>query len=63
MELAKVFGRGAGFAAGLILLHPIFILILGFGNAKYMDAAALKAFVTPPATFITANYTTKPTQL
>ena len=33
--LAKNFGKGTGFAIGLILLSPIFILILGFGSAQF----------------------------
>lgn len=35
INLAKAFGKGGGFAAGLILLNTIFILILGFGSAEY----------------------------
>ena len=34
-KLAKAFGRGTGFALGLIFLSPIFMLILGFGNDRY----------------------------
>ena len=34
--LAQSFGKGTGFTVGLILLQPIFILILGFGSAKYL---------------------------
>jgi hypothetical protein len=33
--LANVFGKGVGFAVGLILLSPIFVLILAFGSATY----------------------------
>lgn len=36
IRLARVFGKGGGFAAGLILLNPIFIMILGFGSAQYV---------------------------
>ena len=36
VKLAHVFGKGAGFAVGLIFLNPIFMLILAFGNAKYI---------------------------
>lgn len=35
INLAKRFGKGGGFAAGLIFLNPIFMLILGFGSAEY----------------------------
>ena len=36
IKLAKVFGKSTGFAIGLIFLNPIFLLILGFGDAKYI---------------------------
>lgn len=36
IKLAKAFGKGGGFAAGLIILNPIFTLILGFGSAEYV---------------------------
>jgi len=36
VELAKAFGKGVGFAIGLILLGIIFFPILGFGDAKYV---------------------------
>ncbi len=34
-DLAKAFGKGIGFALGLVLLSEIFLLILGFGSATY----------------------------
>lgn len=36
LDLARVFGKGTGFAVGLILLTPIFIPILAFGDAEYI---------------------------
>lgn len=36
VKLAKAFGKSTGFAIGLIFLNPIFLLILGFGDAKYV---------------------------
>lgn len=36
IRLSKAFGKGAGFTFGLIFLSPIFLLILGFGNDKYI---------------------------
>ena len=39
LDLAKSFGRGTGFAIGLILLGPIFALILGFGSDTYRGPA------------------------
>ena len=38
VKLAKAFGKGIGFAVGLLLLQPIFILILAFGSAEYQGA-------------------------
>jgi hypothetical protein len=39
-DLAKAFGKGAGFALGMIFLGPIFYPILGFGDAKYQGTVA-----------------------
>lgn len=38
-DLSKSFGKGAGFTVGLVLLSPIFIMILGFGDARYVGPA------------------------
>ena len=38
-DLSKSFGKGAGFTVGLVFLQPIFVLILGFGDAKYLGPA------------------------
>ncbi len=35
-ELSKAFGKGTGFAVGLIFLPFIFIPLLGFGDAEYV---------------------------
>lgn len=35
-KLAKAFGQGVGFGFGLLFLSPIFLAILGFGNAEYV---------------------------
>ena len=35
IKLANVFGKGTGFAIGLIFLNMIFSLILAFGSAEY----------------------------
>lgn len=40
LDLAKSFGKSGGFAAGLILLLPIFLPVLAFGNAQYEGPAA-----------------------
>jgi len=36
IELAKVFGKSAGFGVGIILLGFIFLPMLAFGDAKYI---------------------------
>lgn len=51
--LAKSFGKGGGFAAGLIFFYPLFLMILAFGAAKYMgsgaaDASSTDSFSTSP---------------
>jgi hypothetical protein len=43
LDLAKSFGRGTGFAVGLILLPFIFAPILGFGSDTYRGPAARAA--------------------
>lgn len=50
LDLSKSFGKGVGFAIGLILLGPIFIMILGFGDARYIGQGGTPAFntSTPP---------------
>jgi hypothetical protein len=42
VALAKAFGKGTGFAVGMLLLGFIFFPILGFGDAQY-QAPALTA--------------------
>jgi hypothetical protein len=39
VALAAKFGKGVGFAIGLIFLPFIFYPILGFGDAQYSGAA------------------------
>jgi hypothetical protein len=40
IDLAKSFGKGAGFGIGLALLGIIFFPILGFGSAQYQGPSA-----------------------
>jgi len=42
IDLAKSFGKGVGFAIGLILLSIIFFPILGFGSATYQGPSAAR---------------------
>ena len=39
IDWAKAFGKGAGFAIGMLFLPFIFQLILAFGDAKYKDGS------------------------
>jgi hypothetical protein len=43
LEIAKVFGKGAGFGIGLALLGCVFYPILGFGSATYQGSASKTA--------------------
>jgi hypothetical protein len=50
IDIAKSFGKGAGFGIGLLLLPFIFFLILGFGSAHYQGPSASSGVaVAPPA--------------
>ena len=51
VDLSRSFGKGVGFALGLIFLSFIFYPILGFGSARYVGPAAggLRAAPVPPA--------------
>ncbi len=40
IDLAKSFGKGGGFAVGLLLLPYVFFPILGFGKAQYQGPSA-----------------------
>ena len=49
IDMAKSFGKGAGFGIGLALLGIIFWPILGFGSAQYQGPAASAGVpVVPP---------------
>jgi hypothetical protein len=41
--ISKSFGKSEGFTVGLILLGPIFMCILGFGDAVYLGPSAKEA--------------------
>ncbi len=40
VDIAKAFGKGAGFGVGMFFLAPIFYAILGFGDARYVGVPA-----------------------
>jgi Family of unknown function (DUF5684) len=49
IDMAKSFGKGAGFGIGIALLGIIFLPILGFGSAQYKGlSASLGVAVAPP---------------
>ncbi len=50
IDVVKAFGKGTGFAFGVIFLPFIFIPILAFGNAVYSDpsGASANSGSTPP---------------
>jgi len=43
IDLAKSFGKGAGFGIALVFFAPICFLILGFGSAQYKGPSAVEA--------------------
>jgi len=47
MDLATSFGKGLGFAIGLLLLPFIFMLILAFGSATYTSRNQPAAVANP----------------
>lgn len=46
-KLAKAFGKDAGFGVGLLLLNPIFLAILAFGDANYVGIQTENTTQTP----------------
>ena len=49
VDLARVFGRGTGFALGLIFLSPIFFPILAFGSSRYVGRQSVRSGMAAPA--------------
>lgn len=48
-DLSASFGKGLGFTIGLVLLTPIFAIILGFGDARYLGPGGPSAGPAPGA--------------
>ena len=42
IDLARAFGKGGGYAAGLMLLTPFYLMALGFGEAQFQRASKPK---------------------
>lgn len=51
IDLARSFGKGTGFGIGLFLLPPVFAVMLGFGDDRYLGPAGPEggAPLPPPA--------------
>jgi Family of unknown function (DUF5684) len=49
LDLARVFGRGAGFVLGLIFLSPIFFPILAFGSSRYVGTQSGRSGMSAPS--------------
>lgn len=47
IEIAKSYGKGAGFAMGLLFLAPVFWPILGLGSSRYVGPAARQGIPAP----------------
>src|SRR5436305_8721961 len=47
VSIARNFGKGAGFAIGMLLLPFIFYPMLGFGDARYAPVAASSSMAPP----------------
>lgn len=48
VDLAKSFGKGVGYAIGLMLLAFIFLPMLGFGSSRYVGPAGAPGGAMPP---------------
>ena len=60
LQLAPRFGKGTGFAVGLIFLPIIFLPIMGFDSSKYIAPGAPAASATPAAPTTPAPPAAKP---
>ena len=50
-KLAEIFGKGKGFAIGLLLLFPVFALILAFGSSVYNNNYGLNKVASSTGTW------------
>ena len=51
VDLSHSFGMSGWFAAGLLFLGIIFVPVLGFGDARYLGAAAGRGRLSPAPTY------------
>ena len=56
LSLAKVFGKGGGFAVGLIFLPEIFIPILAFDKSKYLPPSPQVVMAVPAQQYVPPQY-------
>lgn len=49
IDLARAFGKGPGFTGGLTFLPPVFLMILAFGDARYLRLTASDVTAEPAA--------------
>lgn len=47
IDVARAFGKGVGFAIGMLFLSFIFFPILGFGSARYLGPGASRSADEP----------------
>jgi hypothetical protein len=47
VSFVERFGKGAGYVIGIILLWPIFLPMLAFGDSKYLGSGSAGAFGQP----------------
>lgn len=59
-RLASAFGKGIGFTLGLIILHPLFIMILGYGSAEYQLYSSRSGRSALPSTWTCSCGTINP---
>ena len=57
VHLARAFGKGGGYALGLLLLPPVFIPLLAFGPAAYIGAPASAIGYSPDPVHPAGHFT------
>lgn len=62
IDLAKSFGKSTGFGVGMILLAPVFLPMLGFGDATYLGPSVAPEGGRPPVGTTPAGWYADPWQ-
>jgi hypothetical protein len=55
IDLARAFGKGPGFTGGLTFLPPVFLMILAFGDARYLRLTASDVTAEPAPAWPTSR--------